>query len=179
MTEKDLLKYKILLLGPPAVGKTSLWHRFINKTFEENYAMTIGVQVSTKDVTFRNAVVKLSVWDVGGQIRFEKLRKNFYNGAQGALLIFDLTRKETFSQLEDWINEVNSYLGYKIPFMLIGNKNDLKAAKKFKTKEVEQFAKAQDSIYLETSAKTGDGVKIAFKELIISLVKKHQISLKI
>ena len=177
MTEKDIIKYKILLLGPPAVGKTSLWHRFINKTFEENYAMTIGVQVSTKDVTFRNAVVKLSVWDVGGQVRFEKLRKNFYNGAQGALLIFDLTRKESFDQLGDWVNEVNNYLGYKVPFILIGNKNDIKGGKEFKTNVIEQFAKSQGSIYLETSAKTGEGVKDAFKELIITLVKKHHISL--
>ena len=178
MTEIDILKYKILLLGPPAVGKTSLWHRFINKTFENNYAMTIGVQVSTKEVTFRNATVKLSVWDVGGQVRFEKLRKNFYNGTQGALLIFDLTRKESFNQLEGWIKEVHDYLEYEIPFVLIGNKNDLIGKKRpFKTQGAIKFAKAHESIYLETSAKTGDGVKNAFKELIVTLVKKHHITL--
>ena len=120
----DILKYKVLLLGPPAVGKTSLWDRFINKSFKEDYAMTIGVQVSTKEITFRNAIVKLSIWDIGGQARFKDLRKNYYFGTQGALLIFDLTRQETLSQLEDWIREVKERLEYNIPFVLIGNKLD-------------------------------------------------------
>jgi len=171
----DILKYKVLLLGPPAVGKTSLWDRFINKTFQENYAMTIGVQVSTKDITFRNAVVKLTVWDIGGQARFKDLRKKFYFGTQGALLIFDLTREETFDEIEGWIKEVKDVLDYDIPFVLIGNKSDLiKDGRKLNPQEAITFAKLHNSQYLETSAKTGDGVKDAFKELVLTIVKYNK-----
>ena len=171
----DILKYKVLLLGPPAVGKTSLWDRFINKSFKEDYAMTIGVQVSTKEITFRNAIVKLSIWDIGGQARFKDLRKNYYFGTQGALLIFDLTRQETLSQLEDWIREVKERLEYNIPFVLIGNKLDLiTEGRKINPQETKVFAKLNNSIYLETSAKTGHGVKGAFKELILTIVKNNQ-----
>jgi small GTP-binding protein len=173
----DILKYKVLLLGPPAVGKTSLWDRFINKSFKENYAMTIGVQVSTKDVKFRNAIVKLTVWDIGGQARFKDLRKSYYFGTQGALLIFDLTRQETFNQMENWIKEVNERLEYKIPFMLVGNKSDLiRDGRKLNPQEAKAFAKLHNSLYLETSAKTGGGVKEAFRELILTIVKNQKLS---
>ncbi len=172
----DILKYKVLLLGPPAVGKTSLWDRFINKSFKEDYAMTIGVQVSTRDVTFRNATVKLTVWDIGGQARFKDLRKKFYFGTEGALLIFDLTKQETFREIEGWIKEVNEVLEYKIPFVLIGNKMDLiKDGRKLNPQEAIAFAKLFDSLYLETSAKTGEGVKDAFKELILKIVKSKNL----
>jgi len=169
----DILKYKVLLIGSPAVGKTSLWYRFIKNTFDEDYALTIGVQVSTKEVTFRNAIVKLTVWDIGGQARFKNLRKNYYLGANGAFLIFDLTRQETFNQMEPWIKELNEVLGFKVPFVLVGNKSDLikKKKREINVKEVEMFAKSYDCIYLETSAKTGDKVKDAFKELILTIVK--------
>jgi len=175
MTEKDILKYKILLLGPPAVGKTSLWNQFINQSFKEDYSETIGVQISVKELTFRNAIVKLNVFDIGGQARFKDLRQNFYGATAGALLIFDLTREETFYKLEEWIQELEEVLGYQIPFLLIGNKSDLvKKKRKFKPDTAKSFTKMYNTPYIETSAKTGEGVRDAFRELIVNVVYKQR-----
>ena len=173
--EKAILKFKVLLLGAPAVGKTSLWHRFIHGSFEENYHLTIGVQVSTREITFKNAIVKLTVWDIGGQARFKQLRKNFIPGTHGALLIFDITRKPTFDELESWVAEVNEMVGEKIPMVLIGNKSDLISEKGriINPREVDLFKKQHDCIYIETSAKTGTKVKEYFRDLIIQVVKAH------
>ena len=125
----NILKYKVVLIGPPAVGKTSLLYRFFKGTFKEDYTLTIGVQVLTKDITFKNATVKLTCWDIGGQQRFVGMRKNFYLGCHGALLVYDLMREETFDELENWLNEMNEVLGYRVPFVVIGNKSDLIAEK--------------------------------------------------
>ena len=175
MTEKDILKYKILLLGPPAVGKTSLWCQFVKETFKEDYTETIGVQISVKELTFRNAVVMLNVFDIGGQARFKDLRKNFYQGTEGALLVFDLTREDTFYELEEWFTELNNVIGKEVPFLLIGNKSDLvKKKRKFKPDTAKSFTKMYKSPYIETSAKTGDGVRDAFRELIVNIVSSHR-----
>jgi len=175
MTEKDILKYKILLLGPPAVGKTSLWNQFINQTFKDDYSETIGVQISVKELTFRNAIVNLNVFDIGGQARFKDLRQNFYGATAGALLVFDLTREETFYELEEWIQELEDILGYQVPFLLIGNKSDLvKKKRKFKPDTAKSFTKMYKIPYIETSAKTGEGVRDAFRELIVNVVYKQR-----
>lgn len=175
MAEKDLLKYKILLLGPPAVGKTSLWNQFINQTFKEDYTETIGVQISVKELTFRNAIVSLNVFDIGGQARFKDLRKNFYKGTEGALLVFDLTREKTFYELEDWITELNGVIGKEVPFLLIGNKSDLiKKNRKFKPDTAKSFTKMYKTPYVEASAKTGEGVRLAFRELIVNIVSSQR-----
>jgi len=168
-------RYKVVLIGDPAVGKTSLLYRYMKNEWAENYAMTIGVQVLTKDFQFENNYVKLTLWDVGGQKRFQELRKNFYFGTQGAMLVFDLTRGETLKELDSWLKETEDVTGERVPFILIGNKNDLVVEKgrDINPKEAELFAKERDSIYIETSAKTGDKVNEAFANLTYLIAKKH------
>ena len=161
-------KLKVLLTGAAAVGKTSLVQRFIKNRFAANYKLTVGVDILTKDVTFRpSEVATLSIWDIGGQQRFEFIRSTFYKGAAGALLVFDLTREQTYIETRKWLTEIRQFAGEKIPFVLIGNKVDLieDVGMVIDRNEADAFAKKEGSIYIETSAKTGIHVDDAFTEL--------------
>lgn len=113
---------KILLLGDGAVGKTSLVRRFVEQKFDESYKMTIGVNVKKKEIDELN--LTMMIWDIYGQKLNRDLHSTNYSGADGAILVCDLTRYETFESLDGWIDEVFSVTG-KIPFVVFGNKNDL------------------------------------------------------
>ncbi|MHA1671587.1 MAG: Rab family GTPase [Promethearchaeota archaeon] len=161
-------KLKILLIGDAAVGKTSLVQRFIKNRFAANYKLTVGVDILTKDVEFRpGEIATLSIWDIGGQQRFEFIRSTFYKGAAGALLVFDLTREQTYIETRKWLTEVRQFAGENTPFLLIGNKVDLieDVGAVIDREEARKFAENEGSIYIETSAKTGEHVDESFSEL--------------
>ncbi|MHA1291506.1 MAG: GTP-binding protein [Promethearchaeota archaeon] len=159
--------FKILLLGPSAVGKTSLLLRFVQNKFSEHYEYTMGVDYLSKELQFSpNDIARLTIWDIAGQSRFKFLRNTFYTGANGALIVFDLTRKETFMEIKEWLLEMRKYTG-DIPFILIGNKSDLleDVGVVIEDDIIKDFVKKENSIYIETSAKTGVNVDEAFMEL--------------
>jgi len=161
-------KLKVLLTGAAAVGKTSLVQRFIKQRFAANYKLTVGVDILTKDVEFRpGEIATLSIWDIGGQQRFEFIRSTFYKGAAGALLVFDLTREQTYTETRKWLTEIRQFAGADIPFVLIGNKADLieDVGEVIDRNEARAFAEGEGSIYIETSAKTGINVDDSFTEL--------------
>lgn len=169
-------KVKLLLCGPAAVGKTSLIRRFVKSSFEADYKLTIGVDILTKDVTLSdtNEVATLSIWDVGGQKRFEFIRTTFYKGASGALLVFDLTRPETYTEVtEKWYNEILRYCP-NIPTVLIGNKADLleKLGRTTDPQYAEKWANNANTKYIETSALEGQNVETAFYEITERMVSK-------
>ena len=170
----DFYRYKLVLLGAAAVGKTSILHRFIKGKFAENYAMTIGVDFLSKEVEYENSLVKLTIWDLAGQEKFKFLRKNFYRGTHGALLIFDLTREDTFEEIHTWYAEMKELIKDDVPFILIGNKLDLVKEDNIITKfDTLKFSEDHNSIYMETSTKTGINIKEAFRKLI-SLITKQK-----
>jgi small GTP-binding protein len=161
-------KLKILLIGAAAVGKRSLIQRFIKNRFAANYKLTVGVDILTKDVEFRSGeIATLSIWDIGGQQRFEFIRSTFYKGAAGILIIFDLTREQTYIQARKWLAEIKEFTEEKIPFVLIGNKVDLldNLRATIDRNRAQLFAEKQGSIYIETSATTGVNVDEAIQEL--------------
>jgi len=175
-----IYKYKVLILGPPAVGKTSLLNRFVNEEFKGDYQTTIGATFLTKEIkisedkTDKNTA-QLSLWDVGGQHNFRDLRTTFYRGANGALIVFDLIRENTFNEIEAWQTEMHDTLQKNIPFVLIGNKSDLiqTHGRKVKLNSAKKFAKDKNSHYIETSAKTGLNVEKAFRELTRIIAEKE------
>ncbi len=166
-------KLKVLLTGAAAVGKTSLVQRFIKQRFQANYKLTVGVDILTKDVEFRQGeIATLSIWDIGGQQRFEFIRSTFYKGAAGALLVFDLTREQTYTETRKWLTEIRQFAGEDIPFVFIGNKADLveDVGMVIDRDEARGYAEGENSIYIETSAKTGVNVDEAFTELTSRII---------
>jgi len=161
-------KIKIILTGAAAVGKTELVQKFIKNRFAANYKLTVGVDILTKDVEFRQGeIATLSIWDIGGQQRFEFIRSTFYKGAAGALLVFDLTREQTYIETRKWLTEIRLFAGENIPFVLIGTNVDLveKVGVVIDREEARKFAESEGNIYLETSVKTGEHVDESFTEL--------------
>ena len=163
---------KIVLLGDPAVGKSSLVQRFCVGKFEDKYKITIGGAYLQKEVKLKNGdILKLHIWDTGGQEKFRSMASLYYKDAVAAILVYDVSNPETLDSLDYWINELNNNADNKnIIISVAGNKCDLpNDLKKISNSEGKNFCKEKNvPIFNETSAKTGVGVK----ELFTSLAQK-------
>ena len=159
------------MIGAGGSGKTALVNRFLTHKFSEEYIVTIGSQFAVKTVSIpgnngRNVVVKLLVWDLAGQQRFDFIRGSYYRGSKGALLVFDTTRKSTWLELPKWIRETEESLGERIPIILLANKVDLVDERIITSEMAQEFVRENNlSGYLETSALTGQNVEAAFEML--------------
>ena len=162
--------FKIIVVGDGAVGKTALSVRFDQGTFEQSYKMTIGADFFVKIVEVEDAQgaihrIKFQVWDTAGQERFGSIRPLYYRGARGGLLVFDVTNRKSFTNLEkSWFNEVYQSCG-RIPLILLGNKADLEELRSVTFEEADNLAETRQLHFYETSAKTGKNVDDAFQSL--------------
>jgi Ras-related protein Rab-1A len=156
--------FKLVLIGDSGVGKSCLLLRFADDNFTESYISTIGVDFRFRTVKIGDKTVKLQIWDTAGQERFRTITSAYYRGADGIIMVYDVTKQESFDHVQDWLQEVNKYASERTCKLLIGNKND-------KTDKAVPYEKAKayaDSIgengisLLETSAKTADNVEEAF-----------------
>lgn len=166
-------KFKIPLVGDGGVGKTSLIIKFVENTFRHEYKSTIGVDIFTKSLKIDKDDVLLTLWDIAGQERFKVIRKGFFDGAAGAIIVYDITRKETFDNIENWISEVQEYSG-KIPMVICGNKKDLASQRQVTTKQGSSHASKLNKSFIETSAKTGEHVEAAFTELCSEILSNRK-----
>ena len=178
---KELLK--IIVLGDPAVGKTSLIKRLAENEFKEDYKPTLGVNIINKEMLFENQNLEknkaqvrviLVLWDVTGQIEYNISREKVFYGADGALLVYDITRSQTLQNIEDkWLNDFKKYAKQDGNYILIGNKLDLEASRTLSTEYGNEFAKSiKANSFIETSAKHGENVENAFKKLVDSIILK-------
>ncbi|MHA1698653.1 MAG: GTP-binding protein [Promethearchaeota archaeon] len=160
--------FKVIVLGDGGCGKTALTVRFAQGFFQESYKMTVGVDFSVKLIDVGDTRVKLQIWDTGGQERFSFVRPLYYRGAMGALLVFDVTNRESFDHLPNWIEELEANTE-KVPYVLVGNKIDLPRV--VSSKEAIEFAKQFNiKYYYETSAKTGEEVGDCFLGLAYEMI---------
>ena len=163
---------KMCLLGEANVGKTSLVYRFIENKFRDNYKSTLGVNLLKKDMEIdAYGGVSAQIWDLGGQESFRSLRKLYLEGANGALLIYDMTNKKTFEKCNEWIESFRESRE-TAPIVLIGNKADLENQIKITKSEAEEYAKLHNMDLVVTSAKTGHNVEEAFIELTKKILNK-------
>jgi len=170
--------FKIVVLGEGAVGKTAIVTRFSHGFFRTDYKTTIGSQFAVKNVDITKSdqshvTVKLQIWDVAGQSRFQILRPMYYRGSSGGILVFDVTRRRTFIVLEEWLDELFKAIGKKIPLILVANKTDL-PDRVVEPSEGREFADSHGMPYLESSAKTGEGIVDIFGHLAETLVKNRE-----
>ena len=169
---------KLLLLGDLAVGKTSLVNQFLEHSFEEKYQATLGVNLIFKDVEIEetNTKVRLILWDIAGQDKYEKTRKSYFEGCEGAMLVYDITRSSTFENIESkWLVDFKNYVSSKDAYILIGNKADLIEERTVTHEHGQGLAKKINAIdFIETSAKTGDNVEKAFINLVHQVLSKYK-----
>ena len=171
-------KLKILLTGSDATEKSELITNFIKSKFKLDYKKTIGVEIFTKELEYEpGKTALLSIWDIGGEKRFEFIRSTFYKGASGALLVFDLTREETYEEIKKWLAEIKKSTGKDFPLVLIGNKLDKieEVGVHIDRDEARAFAKKEGIIYIETTTKSEELIENTFLKLarkIISNKKK-------
>ena len=158
---------KILTLGATQVGKTSIVLRYSEDKFNYNKIATIGIDFKIKIIKKGNERIKVSIYDTAGQERFQNIVKHYYKGANGVLLIYDITKRDTFKNLDFWIKDLEDNSDIDNLFIyLIGNKNDLQEKRQVTYEEANSFAKSKNIPYIEISAKTGDNIQKLFDGLI-------------
>ncbi|CAN7036998.1 hypothetical protein F2Q70_00006784 [Brassica cretica] len=166
------LSFKILLIGDSGVGKSSLLVSFIS-TSVEDLAPTIGVDFKIKQLTVGGKRLKLTIWDTAGQERFRTLTSSYYRGAQGIILVYDVTRRETFTNLVDvWGKEIELYsTNQDCVRMLVGNKVDRESERGVSREEGIALAKELKCMFLECSARTRQNVEQCFEELALKIME--------
>jgi small GTP-binding protein len=164
---------KILVIGESAVGKSCLLLRYTDNKFQESFMTTIGVDFKTKFIEIDGVRVKLQIWDTAGQEKFRSITKAYYRGAHGILVVFDVSRRDTFNQTKMWIDSIRDSTTDSNPIdvILVGNKCDLERC--VTREDGEELAKQFQIPYFETSAKDATNVEEAFKTLASVALKRR------
>lgn len=158
--------FKLVLIGDSGVGKSCLLLRFADDNFTDSYISTIGVDFRFRTVTIDEKVVKLQIWDTAGQERFRTITHNYYRGAHGIALVYDVTHAGSFENIRKWIQDVHTYAESSVNIVLIGNKCDLSDKRVIDTEKGREIAKEYGIEFFETSAKADINVQEAFAVLV-------------
>mmetsp|Transcript_16274 Transcript_16274/g.31552 ORF Transcript_16274/g.31552 Transcript_16274/m.31552 type:complete len:215 (+) Transcript_16274:616-1260(+) len=154
--------FKYIIIGDTGVGKSCLLLQFTDKRFQPVHDLTIGVEFGARMITIDNRQIKLQIWDTAGQESFRSITRSYYRGAAGALLVYDITRRETFNHLTRWLEEARQNANSNMVILLVGNKLDLEHRRAVSYEEGAKFAEENGLIFLEASAKTAKNVEEAF-----------------
>ena len=172
--DKKEVLYKILLLGDSSVGKTCFLMRYTDNTFQEIHMSTIGLDYKLKNVQLDDGkMVKIQIWDTAGQDRFRSITKNYYKGAHGIILIYDITNKKSFENVRTWINQIKEEVSEKVSIILVGNKIDDEEHRVVATDDGEKIAKELGLMFFECSAKSGVNIDSTFNELVKKTVENY------
>merc|ERR1712151_402486 len=167
------------LIGDSGVGKSNLLSRFTRDEFNLESKSTIGVEFATKSITTNGKVIKAQIWDTAGQERYRAITSAYYRGAVGALLVYDISKRVTFEDLERWLMELRDHADPNIVIMLVGNKGDLRHLRAVGQDEALAFAEKHGLACIETSALESTNVETAFMRLlteIYNLMSSRQIA---
>ena len=182
--EYDYL-FKLLLIGNSSVGKSSLLYRFVDNSWDENFVPTKGVDFvrifyiynlyiqKLKTLEINGKKVKLQIWDTAGQERFKNITASYYRGGHGVLVVYDITDRESFTNLNSWLIEIEKNANKNVFKLLIGNKSDLEPQRQVQFDEGKAFAESNGMKFIETSAKTDQKVKEAFETLTKEIIKDN------
>lgn len=163
--------FKIIIVGEPGVGKTSILERYCDKYFSDTYASTIGVDFNIKNVMLNGKYTKLQIWDTAGQERFRTITTFYYRGTDAVIITFDLTKIATFNKLSEWLIELKNYVLHN-NFILVGNKSD-DADREVDSELIMKFAKDNDLHYIETSAKKNVNIDLIFTTIVSIIINQE------
>jgi Ras-related protein Rab-1A len=162
--------FKLVLIGDSGVGKSCLLLRFADDAFTESFISTIGVDFRFRTVKIGDKTVKLQIWDTAGQERFRTITSAYYRGADGIIMVYDVTHRESFDHVREWLKEVDRYASPDTCKLLIGNKSD-RTDKVVSDNEGSALGKELNMPFLETSARTSENVEAAFIRMAEQLIK--------
>jgi len=176
--EEDL-RFKLCIFGDGGVGKTSMTRRYLKRVFEEDIKMTIGTDLSTKDITIDNIKVTLQIWDFAGEDRYKILFPSFVKNADGGIFMFDLTRRFSLNHVDDWLTFFKDEMERtkkQIPILMVGSKLDLVQNRSVQAEEAIEIAKSRNlQGYFECSSKTGENVDLIFKTITKLILQNNKL----
>jgi len=170
--------FKILLIGNPSVGKSSIFSQYIDNNYYNLGVSTMGLDFKIKTIKIDNKYIKLQIWDTGGQERFKTITRSYYRGSHGIIIVFDITNRNSFNNIRNWIYEINKHTE-NTSNILVGNKIDLNDVREITYKEAKEFADTYDLTYMEVSASDNINIDNIFDFLSKELIKQTDKNLKI
>ena len=172
---EEEIVYKVLLLGDSSVGKTCFLLRYCDKSFQDVHLSTIGLDYRLKSMTLKNNKnIKLQIWDTAGQDRFRAITKNYYKGANGIILIYDVTNMQTYENVKNWISQIKEEANPNVIIYLVGNKIDVPDDQRLvKAEDGQKIADEFNLPFNEASAKDGTNVNEIFQELLEEIDEKY------
>jgi small GTP-binding protein len=173
---------KIIVVGESAVGKTSMIHQFVDRSFSADFKSTIGSDFSAKAVAVDDALVNLQIWDTAGQERYRSLSTSYFKGCEAAIIVFDMTDANSYARVHHWFEEVKRSCNLtpsdvngtnRFPVFVVANKADLDNQRHVPKKEAHQLCTANGWEYAECSAKYGEGIDQVFKSVAVKVVDRR------
>ncbi|ERN11700.1 ras-related protein RABA4d [Amborella trichopoda] len=163
--------FKIVLIGDSAVGKSQLLARFARNEFSLDSKATIGVEFQTKTIVIDHKTIKAQIWDTAGQERYRAVTSAYYRGAVGAMLVYDMTKRQSFDHVARWLDELRGHADKNIVVMLVGNKSDLGTLRAVPTDDAKEFAERENLFFMETSALEATNVESAFLTVLTEIYR--------
>ena len=169
----DLL-FKLILIGDSCVGKSNILSKYLKNEFDPNSRATVGVEFGTKNILINNKKIKIQIWDTAGQERYRSITSAYYKGAKGAFIVYDITKKSTFDNIDKWISDLKLNGDQNICIVILGNKSDLIDSREVSKDDGIKKAEMFKTAFLETSALNGDNIAKAFEELIEQIYQNNK-----
>lgn len=169
--------FKIVLIGDSGVGKSNLLTRFTRNEFNLESRSTIGVEFATRTIEIDGKRVKAQIWDTAGQERYRAITSAYYRGAVGALIVYDISKSESYESISKWLKELRDHADENIVIELVGNKSDLDHLRAVPTDEAKHFSAENQLLFTEASALNAENVDLSFEQLlksIYNMVSKHE-----
>jgi small GTP-binding protein len=166
---------KFIVIGSSGVGKTAITKRFVDDTFTSGSGATVGAEFTVTTIDFDNHQISIQIWDTAGQEKFKSITKAYIRNALGVILVFDLTDRKSFDELNQWLEDVRAFCDPNAVIILIGNKCDLSDQRDVTQTDAESFAQSNQLKYLEASALIGKNIREAFQRTASALYYRHPI----
>lgn len=163
----------VVLIGDSGVGKSNILGRFTRNEFNLDSKSTIGVEFATRTVNVDDKTIKAQIWDTAGQERYRAITSAYYRGAVGALLMYDISKGDSYENVSRWLTELREHADPQIVIMLVGNKSDLKHLRAVPTEEAKAFAAENNLLFIETSALDASNVELAFQNILTEIYRMY------